>query len=188
MFIAIRKESNDSLYMDKNIYSRMETVKFTIEQFEDFKLQNPNLEYTFENIQETIEMGEICFNEETQKREVTITNELVDYVLVTKRVFTDEELSEPPYNYTKIKIDDKYSDCQSSDFNDDLTFNLDKYNARKQIIANEDYENKIVALIRKKYNVNQELAILRQRDTKPEEFAEYNEYVEQCKEQVKNGI
>ena len=48
------------------------------------------------------------------------------------------------------------------------------------------YEDKIVFLIRKKYNVNQELAILRQRDTKPEEFAEYNEYVEQCKKQVKN--
>ena len=50
------------------------------------------------------------------------------------------------------------------------------------------YEDKIVALIRKKYNVNQELAILRQRDTKPEEFAEYNEYVEKCKEQVKNEL
>ena len=51
----------------------------------------------------------------------------------------------------------------------------------------QEYENKIVALIRKKYNVNQELAILRQRDTKPEEFAEYNEYVEQCKAEVKLG-
>ena len=50
------------------------------------------------------------------------------------------------------------------------------------------YENKIVALIRKKYNVNQELAILRQRDTKPEEFAEYNEYVEQCKSKVKSSF
>lgn len=50
----------------------------------------------------------------------------------------------------------------------------------------QEYENKIVALIRKKYNVNQELAILRQRDTKPLEFAEYNEYVEQCKAKVKN--
>lgn len=50
------------------------------------------------------------------------------------------------------------------------------------------YENKIVALIRQKYNVNQELAILRQRDAKPQEFAEYNEYVEQCKEQVKNEL
>ena len=52
----------------------------------------------------------------------------------------------------------------------------------------QEYENKIVALIRKKYNVNQELAILRQRETKPLEFAEYNEYVEQCKAKVKNEI
>jgi hypothetical protein len=27
---------------------------------------------------------------------------------------------------------------------------------------------------------------LRQRDTKPEEFAEYNEYVEKCKAEVKS--
>lgn len=50
------------------------------------------------------------------------------------------------------------------------------------------YEQKIVAEIRKKYNVNQELAILRQRDTKPEEFAEYNEYVEQCKAKIKAEV
>lgn len=103
-------------------------------------------------------------------------------------LFSDETLSQPPYNYTKVEVDDKYSDCQASDFNDDLTFSIEKYNARKQKQDNDEYENKIVTLIRKKYNVNQELAILRQRDTKPEEFAEYNEYVEQCKKQVKNGI
>ena len=51
-----------------------------------------------------------------------------------------------------------------------------------------EYENKIVTEIRKKYNVNQELAILRQRDTKPEEFAEYNEYVETCKAKVKSEL
>lgn len=104
----------------------------------------------------------------------------------TSRVYSDETLSKPPYNYTKVEIDDVYSDCQESDFNDDLTFSIEKYNARKQKQDNEEYENKIVSLIRKKYNVNQELAILRQRDAKPQEFVEYNEYVEQCKEQVKN--
>ena len=103
-------------------------------------------------------------------------------------MFTDEELSQPPYNYTKVEIDDTYSDCQASDFNYDLTFSIEKYNARKQKQDNDEYENKIVTLIRKKYNVNQELAILRQRDAKPQEFAEYNEYVEQCKEQVKNEL
>ena len=106
----------------------------------------------------------------------------------TSRVYSDETLSKPPYNYTKVEIDDKYSDCQESDFNDDLTFSIEKYNARKQVLANEEYENKIVALIRKKYNINQELAILRQRDTKPLEYQEYYDYVEQCKKQVKNEL
>lgn len=108
--------------------------------------------------------------------------------ITNQRVFSDEELAQPPYNYTKVEIGNKYSDCQASDFNDDLTFNVEKYNARKQVLADEEYENKIVSLIRQKYNVNQELAILRQRDAKPQEFAEYNEYVEQCKEQVKNEL
>lgn len=49
----------------------------------------------------------------------------------------------------------------------------------------ELYENLIIRKIRKRYSVNQELAILRQRDTKPDEFATYNEYVEQCKADVK---
>ena len=43
------------------------------------------------------------------------------------------------------------------------------------------YEQRIVNRIREKYSVDDELAILRQRDTKPDEFAEYNEYVEQVK-------
>ena len=38
--------------------------------------------------------------------------------------------------------------------------------------------------IRKKYSVSDELAILRQRDTKPEEFAEYNAYCEKVKADV----
>ena len=40
----------------------------------------------------------------------------------------------------------------------------------------------------KKYNINQELAILRQRDTKPTEFTEYSKYVEKCKAEVKNEL
>ena len=55
----------------------------------------------------------------------------------TNRVYTDKELSQSPYNYTKVDIDDKYSDCQESDFNEDLTFSIEKYNARKQVLANE---------------------------------------------------
>ena len=50
------------------------------------------------------------------------------------------------------------------------------------------YESEIIHRIRKRYTVNQELAVLRQRDTKPDEFAEYNAYVEQCKEDVKEEL
>ena len=138
MFIAIRKEPNGSLYMDKDIYSRTHEIQD--------------------------EKGNI---------------ELVP-------MFTDEELAQPPYNYTKVEINDVYSDCQASDFNDDLTFSIEKYNARKQKQDNDEYENKVVALIRQKYNVNQELAILRQRDAKPQEYQEYYDYVEQCKAKAKS--
>ena len=43
------------------------------------------------------------------------------------------------------------------------------------------YEQRVVGRIREKYSVDDELAILRQRDTKPEEFAEYNAFVENIK-------
>lgn len=43
------------------------------------------------------------------------------------------------------------------------------------------YQERVVSRIREKYSVDDELAILRQRDTKPEEFAEYNAFVEQIK-------
>lgn len=43
------------------------------------------------------------------------------------------------------------------------------------------YEQRVVELIRLRYSVDDELAILRQRDTKTEEFQEYNSYCENCK-------
>ena len=43
------------------------------------------------------------------------------------------------------------------------------------------YEEYVNALIREKYTLSQELAILRQRDSKPEEYATYNAYCEECK-------
>ena len=50
------------------------------------------------------------------------------------------------------------------------------------------YENLIVKKIRAKYSISEELATLRQRDTKPAEFAEYNAYVEKCKAEVKKEL
>lgn len=45
------------------------------------------------------------------------------------------------------------------------------------------YEERVVNRIRAIYSVDDELAILRQRDTKPDEFAEYNRVVEAIKEE-----
>ena len=43
------------------------------------------------------------------------------------------------------------------------------------------YKDRVVLRIREKYSLDDELAILRQRDTKPQEFEEYNSYVEKIK-------
>lgn len=48
------------------------------------------------------------------------------------------------------------------------------------------YKEQVVNKIRERYSIDDELAILRQRDTKPEEFEAYNEYAEQCKKEVKD--
>ena len=47
------------------------------------------------------------------------------------------------------------------------------------------YEDRVVNRIRERYNINQELAILRQRDVKFDEWMEYNNYVEQIKAEEK---
>ena len=47
------------------------------------------------------------------------------------------------------------------------------------------YEQRVVKRIREVYSIDDEIAILRQRDTKPQEFAEYNAFVEQIKTEEK---
>ena len=48
------------------------------------------------------------------------------------------------------------------------------------------YEERVEQLIRERYSLNQELAIQRQRDTKPSEFDAYVEYCEECKTKAKS--
>lgn len=63
------------------------------------------------------------------------------------------------------------------------------YTAEQQKEADtKKYELKVEMNIRKKYTLSHELAILRQRDSKPEEYAEYNAYCEQCKAQAKSEL
>lgn len=50
------------------------------------------------------------------------------------------------------------------------------------------YRRRIIELIRERYTIDDEIAIQRQRYVKPEEFEKYNDYVENCKQQVKEEI
>lgn len=43
------------------------------------------------------------------------------------------------------------------------------------------YESKVESLIRERYSVSQELAILRQQESKTEEYQAYYDYCEECK-------
>lgn len=47
------------------------------------------------------------------------------------------------------------------------------------------YSEKVVSLIREKYSLDEELALERQRDSKPQEFNEYYAYCEACKQKAK---
>lgn len=53
--------------------------------------------------------------------------------------------------------------------------------AEMQNVPPIPYEQRVVNRIRAVYSVDDELAILRQRNSKPEEFAEYNAFVEKVK-------
>lgn len=124
MFIAIRKEPNGSMYIDKDIYSRTQEVQD----------ENGNI--------------------------------------TTQPLFSDETLSQPPYNYTKVEIDDKYSDCAASDFNDDLTFSEMKYNTRK---SQEMAEQRIAELKQKLFDTDYRAIKFAEGELTEEEYAPYRE-------------
>lgn len=102
--------------------------------------------------------------------------------------FTDTQIQSSPYNYKVVEVGTVPEDCIYSDFDivgGTYVFNQAKYNSRVQTDTQTLYENKVVELIRQKYTLSQELAILRQQETKPEEYQAYYQYCEQCKAQAK---
>ena len=64
----------------------------------------------------------------------------------------------------------------------------DKSAELAEIKTTIDYPQLVEKKIRAKYSVSAELAILRQRNSKPEEFSEYNAFCELCKSEAKNEL
>lgn len=75
------------------------------------------------------------------------------FIYIDKNLREDINYTDAPYNFTLIEIDDKYNDCFGVDFDEDLKFNVGKYDARKQkensqvriqelkgFLANTDYK------------------------------------------------
>lgn len=58
----------------------------------------------------------------------------------------------------------------------------------KNIPKEKLYANLVSKLIRERYSVDDEMAILRQKETKPEEYADYNAFCEECKKKAKAEI
>jgi hypothetical protein len=57
--------------------------------------------------------------------------------------------------------------------------------AEREYWQKVDYDEAVNAEIRKRYSVSQEFAVLRQKDEKPDEYAAYFAYCEECKAYVK---
>lgn len=53
---------------------------------------------------------------------------------------------------------------------------------------NVPYEELVVQLIREKYTLDDELAIQRQKETKPDEWEAYFAYCEECKAKAKEKV
>lgn len=52
-------------------------------------------------------------------------------------------------------------------------------------VDNLSYDAVVNALIRERYTVDQEFALIRQQSCKPEEYQQYYEYCEECKAQTR---
>ena len=60
--------------------------------------------------------------------------------------------------------------------------------SKKNGILTEVYGDLVNRKIRARYSTSAELAILRQKETKPEEWAAFNTFAEQCKREAKEEL
>jgi hypothetical protein len=60
--------------------------------------------------------------------------------------------------------------------------------SQPEIAPEQMYKDRVIELVREEYSIDDELAILRQRDSKVDEFNSYNTFVEKCKQQARKEI
>ena len=73
---------------------------------------------------------------------IAIRKEENGQIYLDKNLRPEIDYTSPPYNFKLIEIDEKFSNIQETDFNEDLTFNTQKYNNRittEQILSKIEY-------------------------------------------------
>lgn len=119
---------------------------------------------------------------------LTIEN-VKEHTRVIKEAYTEEVTKfneETGEEYTETveheQVTENYKTCDLvAHFN---TLTAEQIERQKQF----KYESLVEKYIRQKYSISQELAILRQRDSKVEEFNNYNAYAEYCKAKAKMEV
>lgn len=82
----------------------------------------------------------------------------------------------------------KVEAIEEHDETEDILIYIPYTESELRDISIKNYPNKVSELIRQKYSINDELAILRQRDEKPIEYQEYFVYCEDCKSKAKQEL
>lgn len=158
MYIIFNKETKKVVFMNKTKPIAY-TENVELAQLEEVPSINENQFLTVANVQEVTRVVSEAYTEE-----VIIWNEETQQ--------EETKIVEHPI------VTETYLTC-------DLVVN-DIVITEEQ--KQEKYESLVEKYIRQKYTLSQELAILRQRDTKPSEFEAYNAYAEKCKAQAKLEI
>lgn len=125
--------------------------------------------------------GEKYYGEEKEVKDYEIGN----YDEETIR--TEVNLEEMPKIYFNSEIYAVAETEENPTFNKDTHYLIYKDGEFKTKCV-FSYERLVEKYIREKYSVSQELAILRQREEKKEEFNEYYDFAESCKQLAKEII
>lgn len=102
-------------------------------------------------------------------------------------VITDKEIYSDLNKYIHRIGTDIYFK-RSSKLKTDTEDNFEEVDSIPEPKEPIDYNEEVNNLIRAKYSLSEELAILRQRDEKLEEYQAYYDYCEQCKQEVKSKL
>lgn len=101
-----------------------------------------------------------------------------DYVPVefhTERVWNNEEQF-----WDEIVVIDRKSQNAYDEYEDIQVYIPYTAEEKQQV-----YKERIVAKIRTRYDINDEIALTNDRDVKPQEYAEYQAYRQMCKNEAK---